>query len=766
MGAPVYCHPDEVADAESDAAIAPYMDLSRAADRAGALDLPAPAAALGRRRGEDRRHRHRGRRGGRLPRPPLPRPRAGPDRALAGERPGGAGQRRRLPDRLGASWASRCRRARRASPTRPGPGTTPRRRSRSASWRRWSRRWSAPATPSRCAARTCARRWNGRPRSTEPTAAPRRRAAIVSAPDDRDLRLGGADLRRLAAGRARRPRPRRRAASSWSWLEPAVGFGAVLTVTGLLARAPGHGDHGDARPGPAARRSPRRSLRLVGGRARRAGASLLRAGLPVAIVVAARPLDPVRGQRALGAARRRLQQRPRPAPGLGRVAAQRLRAGARSRLPARPARRWRSAVAAVPGIGLGQAFVGEIFAIGILTGADRAGRARGPRRRRAGCSPRRSSPSPTWAPPTSPRAPSRRPPRRSSSSPSPSACRPRPPRARPRRSRLAVGTAGCCVGAAAGAGRRDLLLLQLRRARLAGRDRRALEPDPARGAAGAGAAGAAAHPAPAGDAAAIAVARRPRGRSPWSGPSASSTASTRSPARNTYGPVSPVEALGVWPAANYRLDAAGGAQLTGLAAAIGALARSCSASSGGCAAATSRCRSALGACAVLYLASLPFSGEYSQAKALMIAAPAGDAGRDPPAARRARRRGRTSADMPKVDRRASHRLGWAVLAVAFVAGAVYSSFLVLRDAPVGPPGHGGRAAAPSSRSSTASRCSTPARTATPPTSCWAPTPTCRWSSSPTPTSPRTRKSRSTPATPTARSTSTPSRAAPSTASPT
>ncbi|MEX2105781.1 MAG: MBL fold metallo-hydrolase [Solirubrobacterales bacterium] len=28
MGVPVYCHPDEVADAESDAAIAPYFDLS------------------------------------------------------------------------------------------------------------------------------------------------------------------------------------------------------------------------------------------------------------------------------------------------------------------------------------------------------------------------------------------------------------------------------------------------------------------------------------------------------------------------------------------------------------------------------------------------------------------------------------------------------------------------------------------------------------------------------------------------------------------
>jgi hydroxyacylglutathione hydrolase len=29
MGAPVHCHPDEVADAESDAAIAPYMDLAQ-----------------------------------------------------------------------------------------------------------------------------------------------------------------------------------------------------------------------------------------------------------------------------------------------------------------------------------------------------------------------------------------------------------------------------------------------------------------------------------------------------------------------------------------------------------------------------------------------------------------------------------------------------------------------------------------------------------------------------------------------------------------
>jgi hypothetical protein len=34
------------------------------------------------------------------------------------------------------------------------------------------------------------------------------------------------------------------------------------------------------------------------------------------------------------------------------------------------------------------------------------------------------------------------------------------------------------------------------------------------------------------------------------------------------------------------------------------------------------------------------------------------------------------------------RVGWTALAAAFVLGAVYSSLLVLRDAPVGPPGHG------------------------------------------------------------------------------
>jgi hypothetical protein len=146
---------------------------------------------------------------------------------------------------------------------------------------------------------------------------------------------------------------------------------------------------------------------------------------------------------------------------------------------------------------------------------------------------------------------------------------------------------------------------------------------------------------------------------------------------NTYGPVSPVESFGVWPASNYRLDAAtGGARLTGVAGTIGALALVLGA------AWWLRRRDfavpvALTACVALYLVSLPFSGDYSQAKALMIGAPLAMlvairpllAGLGPPP-------------------RPLLRLGWAALAVVFVAGSLYSTFLALRDAPVGPPGHG------------------------------------------------------------------------------
>jgi hypothetical protein len=167
---------------------------------------------------------------------------------------------------------------------------------------------------------------------------------------------------------------------------------------------------------------------------------------------------------------------------------------------------------------------------------------------------------------------------------------------------------------------------------------------------------------------------------------------------NTYGPVSPLEALGIWPAANYRLDAAGGAGLPGLAGAIAILALLA-----GVAWWVNRREAtipiALGAGALLYLASLPTSGDYSQAKALIIIAPlamlvairpllwefprVGSRGRS-------RRTNSGEGPPPTLPRSGSAvlRVGWALLAVAFVGGAVYSSFLVLRDAPVGPPGHG------------------------------------------------------------------------------
>lgn len=144
---------------------------------------------------------------------------------------------------------------------------------------------------------------------------------------------------------------------------------------------------------------------------------------------------------------------------------------------------------------------------------------------------------------------------------------------------------------------------------------------------------------------------------------------------NTYGPVSPIEALGVWPASDYRLAAPGGAHLTGLAGAIAVIAllagvwwwlrrRELAVPIG------------LGACAILYLASLPTSGDYSHAKALIIGAPLAMLLVVRP----------LLAELP--GRTGVRRLGWGALAAAFLAGAIYSSFVALRDAPVGPPGHG------------------------------------------------------------------------------
>jgi hypothetical protein len=162
---------------------------------------------------------------------------------------------------------------------------------------------------------------------------------------------------------------------------------------------------------------------------------------------------------------------------------------------------------------------------------------------------------------------------------------------------------------------------------------------------------------------------------------------------NTYGPVSPAEALGVWPASNYRLNAVGGAHLSGLATAVAALAVIVGAIW------WLRRRQyavpvALAACAVLYLAALAGSGEYSQAKALVIAAPLAMLIAIRPllielGGQKARRRAEDTPIWREIGPSAGvWRVGWGVLAVVFVGGAVYSSLLVLRDAPIGPPGHG------------------------------------------------------------------------------
>jgi hypothetical protein len=181
---------------------------------------------------------------------------------------------------------------------------------------------------------------------------------------------------------------------------------------------------------------------------------------------------------------------------------------------------------------------------------------------------------------------------------------------------------------------------------------------------------------------------------------------------NTYGPVSPVETLGIWPAANYRLDAAGGAPLPGLMGAVAVLAL-LAAVAWWMQRREAAVPLALGAGVVVYLVSLPFTGDYSQAKALMIIAPltmlvivrplvteflrGSVTNSQDPAGSRAENSSQTGVSGPSTrgargsgsgGRAAWAALAWSALAVVFVAGAVWSTFLALREAPVGPPGHG------------------------------------------------------------------------------
>jgi len=463
---------------------------------------------------------------------------------------------------------------------------------------------------------------------------------------------------------------------SWSWLEPAVGFGAVLTVTGALARAPGHGT--SATLGLV--------LLIVGAAAIVARSPYdvrgsLRRGLPVALVITLVLSIPFIVSARWGL----LGVGFNNDLGLHLAWAEWLRGGAGpTPEPGYPLGPHGLAVAtaALPRIGLGQAFVGEIFAIGILTGltALAALPGLGPVRRllaatmvavsylgasyfAQGAFKEMAEALLVLAFAVSLLRPGRL----------PTGLWPRLRFSLPWLA-LAGGIffsysfAGLAWPVAIAA-LWSLTLPEVRRA-LAPRSLLRFLLRPA-------------------TLAAIVVLAGLAAAATLVGPFGFVHSFNKVAGTNTYGPVSPLETLGVWPASNYRLAAPGGVHLSGLAGAIGAIALLVGATWW-----VRRRELAVpigfAACAVLYLAALPTSGDYSQAKALMIAAPlAMLVAIRPLLAEFGLRVRRLSPIAPQTANAfLARRLGWTLLAVAFIGGAVYSSFLALRDAPVGPPGHG------------------------------------------------------------------------------
>ncbi len=464
---------------------------------------------------------------------------------------------------------------------------------------------------------------------------------------------------------------------SWSWLEPGVGFGALLTVTGVLARAPGHGT--SATLGAAGLVVV---AALVVTRHRYSGAGALRAGVPVAVVVLLALAIPfaVSGRWGL------LGVGFNNDLGLHLAWAEWLRSGfgpaPDAGYPLGP-HGLAVAVAAVPGIDLGPAFVGEIVAIGVLTGLTALGALGGMRPGR------RTLVAALVAVPylaASYFAQAAFKEMAEALFVLTFACYLIAPGAPPRGAWARIGfllaplaiTGGIFFSYSFAGLAWPLATLALWSLTLPA-VRRALRPRallrfllrPV-------------------TLLAIAVLAGLAVVLTLVGPFGFAHGFNQVAGSNTYGPVSPLEALGVWPTSNYRLDAPGGAQLTGLSGAIAVLALLV-----GVAWWVRRGKTtiplALGAGTVLYLAAIPFSGDYAQAKALMIVAPlamlvaARPLIAEFPTLRR--RRDEDGPMRPKIGPSAV-RLGWVVLAVAFVGGSVYSSFLVLRDAPVGPPGHG------------------------------------------------------------------------------
>jgi hypothetical protein len=478
---------------------------------------------------------------------------------------------------------------------------------------------------------------------------------------------------------------------SWSWLEPAVGFGAVLTVTGLLARVPGH--------------ATTATLGLVGlllvaaalvYRDPGAAPGAVREGLPVVIVLALVLSIPF----ALSSRWGLLGVGFNNDLGLHLGWAEWLRSGfgpaPDTGYPLGP-HGLADAIAALPGIGLGQAFVGEIFAICLLSGLTVLGAVRhlGPVRRTAAAC---LVALPYLAASYFAQAAFKElaealfvlafaiglldiERRRAENVQITDAIGPSPGFwGLARMALVPLALAGGIffsysfvglVWPIAIVGRWSLNLPGVRRAlRPRSLLRFLLRPATL---------------------ITIVVLVGLAVLATLVGPFGFASSVNKVAASNTYGPVSPVEALGVWPSSNYRLNAAGGAHLTGLAAALGGLALLIGIVW------WMRRREfavpiAFGVSLVLYLLALLTSGDYSSAKALMILAPLAmlvavrplleETGGAPTPVRLGREPAQSGPWLPL------RRLGWAVLAVAFIGGAVYSSFLALRDAPVGPPGHG------------------------------------------------------------------------------
>lgn len=153
---------------------------------------------------------------------------------------------------------------------------------------------------------------------------------------------------------------------------------------------------------------------------------------------------------------------------------------------------------------------------------------------------------------------------------------------------------------------------------------------------------------------------------------------------DAFGPVSVIEEFGVWLTSDYRLAGEASTPLPGLMGAIG-IAALLVALFWWWKQPKSIYPLAFVACAVLYGISLPWVGDYSLAKALVISSPITMV-----VILTALLSGPTKAWKPSQGMEFG---AWMTLAAVFVIGCAASSFIVLRDASVSPPGRAAELAA-------------------------------------------------------------------------